>query len=353
MLHFNGRRFGQSGGHQRRGVWMPMITMLILAFAALYIVPTPVATVALPVVLGGQIAMIWFVADRSVRGLPATPLTLPLGLLLVVTLISGARVQFYGSEMRVITIGAYVATYFFFYLYVSETKLTESVTTSGWVIMAAILTLNLCRVQGLMTIIEGNNNILASILLLHLPFGSRIEDTRTRAAWFVLGSVAMLSTQSRGGLLGLFWAMASLYRLDRRLLALGTVAVLPVAMLWQWDNTMIRLRYWLAAAQAFLSQPLLGIGPANCLAFISPRVGHNCPHAHNIFLTIAAEMGVVGLAVFCWLVWQVWRHHRPGPAWAALVGFFIHSMVDDPIWFWSPGFGVMSLLAIVMRENDE
>jgi len=329
-----------------------MITFLILAFAALHIVPIAWATMALPVVLGGQVAMIWFITDRAVKGLPATPLNLPLGLMLVVTLASAARIGFSGSEMRVITTGAYVATYFFVYLYVSETKLTEDVITSGWIIMAAILALNLYRFQR-ETTLTGNNNLLASILLLHLPFGIRLEDKRTMAAWFTLGTWAMLSTQSRGGLLGLFWATAVLWRIDRRWLALGTVVAIPFLFFWQISNTLVRLRYWEAALQAFLSQPVFGIGPANCFAFISPRVGEPCPHAHNIFLTVAAEMGMVGLAVFCLLLWQVWKHRRPGPAWAALVGFMIHSLVDDPVWFWSPGFGVMSLLAIMMKEQKD
>jgi len=52
------------------------------------------------------------------------------------------------------------------------------------------------------------------------------------------------------------------------------------------------------------------------------------------------------------LLWQIWQHRRPGVAWAALCGFAVHSLVDDPLWWWAPGLGAVSLLAIMMRENQ-
>lgn len=330
-----------------------MITCLILAFTAIHILPSAWSQAILPLFAGIWIAVTFAVNYKAIRGqLPGTPLDLGLACLTLVAMVSSLRAGSLFPLERIITIWCYAIAYYFICLYVSETMLSENCITSGWVIMATVLALNLYRFQRT-TALTGNNNLLASILLLHLPFGSRIEDRRSQVVWFIMGSLAMLSTRSRGAMLGLVWATGNLWRIDRRLLALGTMAVLPVALLWEWDTTMIRLHYWEAAAQAFLSQPILGIGPGNCLGFISPRVGELCPHAHNIFLTVTAEMGVVGLAAFCWLVWQIWRHRRPGPAWSALVGFMVHSLVDDPIWYWAPGLGVMSLLAIVIREGEK
>lgn len=323
-----------------------MITILIFLFTAVHS-PLTWGKPLLPFFLYGVgAAVACFVGYKALRKeIPATPLDLPLLLLLLVALISSRfSIWRIGSQVRIFSLIGYLIAYYFIWLGVSEETLTRNIIWAGWVLMVFYLTLGVYHLRDL-----GNGNVLASVLLLILPFGIRIKNPHWRWGWFMVGVVAMLITRSRGGLLGLAVALAMLWDVDRRLIAGVSAVSLPVLFFLQTDTAMRRLRYWEAALQAFLSRPFIGIGPAACYRWITPLVNEKCPHAHNIFLTILAEMGLLGLICLVLLLWQIWRHRRPGPAWAALVGFMVHSLVDDPIWFWAPGLGVMSLLAIMMK----
>jgi len=290
-----------------------MITFLILMFTAVHS-PLTWGTPLLPFFLYGVgAAVACFVGYKALRRqIPATPLDLPLLLLLLMAALSSRfSIWRIGSQMRVFSLIGYLIAYYFIWLGVSEEMLTRNVIRAGWVLIVLYLTVGINHLRDL-----GNGNVLASILLLILPFGIRIKNSHWRWGWFIVGVVS-----------------------------------LPVLFFLQQDTAMRRLHYWKAALQAFLSRPLIGIGPAACYRWITPLVNEKCPHAHNIFLTVLAEMGLLGLICLGLLLWQTWRHRRPGPAWAALVGFMVHSLVDDPIWFWAPGLGVMSLLAIMIKDE--
>lgn len=328
-----------------------MITLLILIFTAIHS-PLTWGTAILPTFCYGVgMVIVGFVGYKAIRGqLPATPLDLPLILIMLVASVSSwLSIWRLGSQVRLTTLIAYIAAYYFIYLGISEEILTRNVIRAGWVFIGAYLAMGIYRLWMPAVSLHdlGNGNVLAATLLLILPFGQRLPR-RLRWIWFIAGAMAMLTTHSRGGLLGLTVALGLLWGIDKKwLIGIGLVS-LPILFLWKKGSAMIRLCYWQAAIEAFISSPLLGIGPASCYQWITPRC-ELAPHAHNIFLTILAEMGIIGLAVFGLLLWQIWQHHRPGPAWAALCGFMVHSLVDDPIWFWSVGLGVMSLLAIMLK----
>lgn len=333
-----------------------MITFLILIFTAIHS-PLTWGTALLPVFCYGVgIVGVGFVGYKALRGqLPATPLDLPLILLMLIASISSwLSIWRLGSQVRLSTLIGYIAAYYFICLGVSEEKLNRNVIRAGWVLIATYLALGIYRlwVPAMSLHDLGNGNVLASVLLLILPFGQRLPTRRLWWLWFVAGTLAMFSTHSRGGLLGLLVALGVLWRVDKRLIIGAGVVSLPVLFIWKKGSAMIRLCYWRAAIEAFLSSPIVGIGPASCYQWITSRC-ELAPHAHNIFLTILAEMGLLGLAALGLLLWQIWRHRRSGPAWAALCGFMVHSLVDDPIWFWAPGLGVMSLLAIMIKGKGD
>lgn len=331
-----------------------MITFLILIFTALQS-PLAWGKPLLPFVCYGiGIAVVGFVAYETLRGqVPTTPLDFHLLLLWLVALISFVySIWPEGSQIRVLTIMGYIAAYYFVYMGISEETLTRQVIRAGWILIVTYLIFGLFRLwvppKSLHDL--GNSNVLASILLLILPFGANVQYRNGQWVWFLAGTVAMVVTRSRGGLLGLLMAMGVLWKVDKRLIALIGGVSLPVLFILKRSSAMIRLCYWQAAWEAFLTRPLFGIGPGSCYQWITKRC-ELCPHAHNIFLTFLAEMGLAGLVCLVLLLWQIWRHRRPGPVWAALVGFMVHSLVDDPIWFWAPGLGVMSLLAIMVRDD--
>jgi hypothetical protein len=108
----------------------------------------------------------------------------------------------------------------------------------------------------------------------------------------------------------------------------------------------------LAALRVFLDHPLLGVGPGQYEPFYSEKY-HSDPDfafkyvpgnrgAHNLYLQIAAETGIIGLSMFLAMVllilrqlWQArrqWAHSRPDVAnlvtalFLSLTAYLTHSM---------------------------
>ncbi len=111
-----------------------------------------------------------------------------------------------------------------------------------------------------------------------------------------------------------------------------------------------RLAHWVAGYRMWESAPWLGIGPGNYAVVYE---GFNLPlwteplgHAHNLYINILAETGVIGLAAFflMWVSFAVWilkfRCVAADPPWSnwctamvaaalgSMVYVSIHSIVD-------------------------
>jgi len=113
-----------------------------------------------------------------------------------------------------------------------------------------------------------------------------------------------------------------------------------------------RLNVWMAVIDMIKARPILGIGPGNDAfnqvypLFQSPR--YTALSAYSIFLEIAVEAGLIGLAMFCWLLTvtfgqglrmlQKLRETQSVQAYwlmaaiATMVGMLVHGLVDT-IWF--------------------
>jgi putative inorganic carbon (hco3(-)) transporter len=111
-----------------------------------------------------------------------------------------------------------------------------------------------------------------------------------------------------------------------------------------------RLAHWAAALRMFERAPWLGVGAGNYAAVYSqvrlPRWEEPLGHAHNIYLNVLAESGLIGLAAFAAL-WvsvfvHVWRGRRQGLAvgdplavalavgvLGVLAHLAVHSLVDN------------------------
>ena len=79
-----------------------------------------------------------------------------------------------------------------------------------------------------------------------------------------------------------------------------------------------RMAHWQAGAGMFLAHPVLGVGPDNFNkaypAFFVGRWSQSQGHAHNYYIHIAAEAGILGLATYLLLIGSVaalgWRALR-------------------------------------------
>jgi tetratricopeptide (TPR) repeat protein len=228
-----------------------------------------------------------------------------------------------------------------------------------------------------------NNTALSAFMALLIPPAiSILLTTRDREIrvgmllWLTAACGIMLLSLSRGGFLALgvslpvlllggtrdprfrrWWSGFSTAR-GRLLLASAFIIVLVLvvglgflfaARLTQHrSGDAVRMDLWRSAGAMFPDHPLTGVGPgAYGIALRSYRdpmlASDRMTTAHNLYLNIAAEMGVPGLLVAAWVIltlvwtwWRKWRREEPGKSqwWrtlgmgAALAGLAAQSMVD-------------------------
>ena len=103
-----------------------------------------------------------------------------------------------------------------------------------------------------------------------------------------------------------------------------------------------RMAHWESAAMMFAAHPLLGVGIGNYAvaypAYALPGWSNPLGHAHNYYLNVAAEAGIVGLVayVILWVAafWQGWRAVRGTRGWhrgiaAGLLGMLVALSVHN------------------------
>jgi tetratricopeptide (TPR) repeat protein len=227
----------------------------------------------------------------------------------------------------------------------------------------------------------GNPNTMASYIALVIPITwYKLTVVRTALArvllglWLALLLVAILLSQSRGGLLALltaviFYAAVAAYRrgrlnlpagqtpeksqdrLARAWLLAGVVLVislvgLALAARGLSEGILFRQQVITGALKAWGQRPFLGSGPGTLgeqLVRFQEPLDVVWADAHNLFLTLAAETGLVGAAGLLWLMLAglgvlYFTFRRMPPAeWnmaslacaAALLGFAAHNLVDS------------------------
>jgi O-antigen ligase len=88
-------------------------------------------------------------------------------------------------------------------------------------------------------------------------------------------------------------------------------------------------------------RPLAGVGLGSYPVLVDPSADYRTPiYAHNLYLDLASEVGLIGLAGFLLLVILSWRSPRASARSsllergirASLVVFFVHSLFETPIY---------------------
>ena len=149
-------------------------------------------------------------------------------------------------------------------------------------------------------------------------------------AVIVGGVIGVLMSLSRGGILGLVLEAAILLWLMlrgmRRAAALAMLAVLgTIASVHQFaareadqagiytlaDSEDTRYELWRAARAVFVAHPLMGVGSMRFseVARQYAPISHDDRGkvAHNTYLEIAADTGILGLSAFALMIWGVWK----------------------------------------------
>ena len=223
----------------------------------------------------------------------------------------------------------------------------------------------------------GHPNTLATFQVLALP-GAIMLALAGRAALRPVAAVAaavifagLALSLSRGGLLAIAGglAMMLLWAPFRRTVAAAALIVLVLALVggnplgdtqqvqvltqrlqsieYSAEGVDPRFRVWEVTPEIIADHPVFGVGE-NAFPLIAPRynllLGNSdstYDHAHNIPLTIAAELGLVGLAALVWFVvvltrvlvrgYRISRHRERGAVVAlaaAFVGLAVQGLVD-------------------------
>ena len=340
--------------------------------------------------------LLWKVLKSG--SVPRTPLDWPLAMLLpaglLATLFSDNPI--YSRETLVFWI-----TYLFFYtiaadlgrrLWFRELALNAIIAISAFVLAFAALQLSWWAADATVPVllvpvlgsiaplprlsVLGNANVMASLLALIAPLLLyKVSRSHTRLAqillglWFGLLVIGILLTRSRGGLLALLigvsffsaiWffarqtreqAAAWLHRHKWRLAGGGLLVLvgfigLLTTLRGFTEGVSVRQHVMAGALQSWLQQPLFGVGPGvlgqALMQYWQPGI-EIWPDAHNLYLTVIAETGLLGAIALAWLLvaagkllWATLRY-TPGPQWdvgglacaAALAGFATHNLVDS------------------------
>ncbi len=167
---------------------------------------------------------------------------------------------------------------------------------------------------------------LAGYLVIMLPIAGAVAASargaalRTAAvAALCCGSVAFVLTFSRAGWMGLAAAIAFFVAVRARawrtgiLAATGIIAAGLGAVLLLFNvahnpsENYTRISIWQAALQIIDRFPLTGVGPfdfSRLYAVVrAPDGDVTAFHAHSVYLTFLAEIGIIGIAAAVWTWW--------------------------------------------------
>lgn len=114
-----------------------------------------------------------------------------------------------------------------------------------------------------------------------------------------------------------------------------------------------RYKNWVQAAEIIRDHPLGGVGLGNYARAVDPTAADRSSiYAHNLFLDIAAETGVLNAIIFLFLILiSIWRNIKNnnmislGLA-SGLVAFFVHSIFDTALY--SPQVLTVFLIIIAL-----
>jgi O-antigen ligase len=199
--------------------------------------------------------------------------------------------------------------------------------------------------------------------------GTTLERNSIRSHWRRLAAagwvaLAIFFSESRGVWLGLATGLGLLALLHRRRRTWGvTSAIAALAALALWISPLARVRFvsmykpvsgqnelskdvrfelWAASWKALKAHPLAGVGTGNLRIFrVEGETGGQGPkiwtESHNIYLQQAAEKGVIGLALFLWLLFDLGKVFQGScPPWrdgllAGFAGLLICGLTES--WF--------------------
>ncbi len=182
--------------------------------------------------------------------------------------------------------------------------------------------------------IFGNPNVLAEYLLLAIPLGAASVYTAKTSTGKICAGIATLAmlvvemlTYARGAWLGLILSVAIfLVLLDRRFIVLGAVGlvalsfVMPDSIMSRFasildmtdSSTSYRISIWMGTIAMLRDYWFCGVGTGlSAFSKVYPLYSYNAAsaqHAHNLYLEIMCETGIVGITLFLFIICSFLRN---------------------------------------------
>jgi len=242
-----------------------------------------------------------------------------------------------------------------------------------------------------------NPNILAGLFVLAIPLSLSLllgnykklhyaSKTKTigKDILMALSALAMILclifTYSRGGWIGLLGALLIFGWLkNKKFFILFLLSILLSTVLIggvrnrlesltniYFSSNIERLYGWQSALKIIKDHPFFGCGLNTFQQiypqYMAPQAKEMLAHAHNTFLQIGAEMGLIALGIFIWIFFTLFSHlwytFKNIPernlniitlgVFSGFVGFFIHSQFDVVMDYTPVGLLLWSLMGIAM-----
>jgi hypothetical protein len=201
------------------------------------------------------------------------------------------------------------------------------------------------------------------VCLVAMAFSQAAFNVDLHPGWrFALGGFVLvtiyilffLKFEDKSGWLSVFVSIAAIIAVRSWRVGLALIPVIALSAWYLWsglvstDEYSISTRFdaWLIMGQIIRISPLLGLGFANYYWYtpLFPIRGYAVSfNSHNNYVDIVAQMGVVGLVCFVWLMWEVgrlgWRLRTQVPtgfaqayvygAMGTLAGMVVAAMLGD------------------------
>ncbi len=240
----------------------------------------------------------------------ATDIVILLHIIFCLILIVELNVQSYKSLYKLLSIICFAVCVFGIYQFLSG----DMGGIKSWVDQKSFGKLN--RIYSTLQ----NPNVFAGYIVINLCFFiskylQKLNDKdKLLLPNIILLSACLILTYSRGGFISFCAAMffLFLFRRDKRLAvyvavmigcfylynSLGTINRADIEVIYKDSSNTYRIEIWKSAIKIFLENPFWGHGVGTLwyyLSSYSTKLSKYVLHAHNIFLHVAAEMGIIGL----------------------------------------------------------
>jgi putative inorganic carbon (hco3(-)) transporter len=341
-----GRTLGRSKAEARDWAWLGLLGFTAVLFLRPQDQFRPLEVLHLAEVFA-IVGLVGMIMGRTARGLPPMPYTPEIGGLLAFggAMVVGIPFSFWpGGSFRDFT-EIYVKLFVIVVLMIDTLNRAERIDrfTSLIVVCSAFVATHSLfdymrgihlieggRLAGAVGGILGNPNDLALNMVVFLPFALAAAfkpGPAPRRVMAALCTVVMMTTtvltKSRGGFLGLAAMLVMLVISSVRVRpAVGVAAVVavlaavPLAPASFWERMVsifdeerdttgsrqARLDLLKEGVRVFAANPVLGVGLGQFINFDPTSRKGAWNVTHNVTLQVAAELGIVGLIPFCFLI---------------------------------------------------